>query len=183
MSKKEFDSFLKRENDNKRSSVDWEAEKKKWIENLDILFNDIKSWLKEYVDSQKIIVKLNNIDIFEEALGSYSVQEMTIIVGNKTAKLTPIGTILIGTKGRVDLTGKMGSVRFILAPMDAKGPKIEITEFTSQEEMIKHTEEQKNKKKSLINLVWKITSNPPKIKYSDLNQDSFLQCLMEVING
>jgi len=183
MSKKEFDDFLKKEEGNKKVQVDWEEEKQKWISHLDKLFSDIKSWLKEYVDLDKIKLEFNSIDIHEEALGTYSVKELTIKIGDKAAKLTPIGTILIGTRGRADLTGRSGSVRFILTDKSATEPNITVKVFMSEEEKLKDSEEEKKKAKNPIDWVWKITSNPPRIKYTELNQDTFLQCLMEVVNG
>ncbi len=183
MSKKEFDVFLKKEEQKKKPPVDWEVEKKKWYAHLDKLYADIQAWLNEYIISQKIKLEFNNIDIHEEALGTYSVKELKIFIGDKIAKLTPIGTILIGTRGRADLSGIAGAVKFILADKDATGPKIEVKVFMTDEESQKDAENEKNKHKPQMDWAWKITSNPPRIKYTELNQDTFLQCLMEVING
>lgn len=183
MIKKEFDDFLRKEEEKKKPPIDWDAEKNWWIKQLDNLYTDIQSWLKEYIDIQKIILEFNNIDIYEEALGTYTVRQMTIKLSDKIAKLTPIGTILIGTKGRVDMTGKAGTMRFILADRQATGPKIEVKVFLSEEEKRKNEDIEKKKEKSQIEWVWKITSNPPRIKYTELNQETFLQCLMQVCNG
>lgn len=97
--------------------------------------------------------------------------------------MTPIGTVLIGTKGRVDFSGRAGTVRFILADKSSSGPKFETRIFMSEEEKNKFEEQEKNNPKPEINWVWKISSDPPKITYTALNQDTFLQCLMQVING
>jgi hypothetical protein len=183
MGKREFDDFLKKEEQKKKPPIDWEAEKKKWFEHLNKLFSDVKIWLNEYVDAKKIKIEFNNIDIHEEAIGTYTVKELRIFIGDKIAKLTPIGTILIGTKGRADLSGNAGTVKFILADKNATGLKIEFKESILEKEKQKDTKNEKKKSEPQINWVWKITSNPPRIKYTDLNQDTFLQCLMEVING
>jgi len=183
MSKKEFDDFLKKEEEKKKPAIDWEAEKKWWLDKLYNLYKDIQNWLKEYVENNQLSVEYSKIDIYEEALGSYTVQQMKIKIGKKTAKLIPIGTILIGTKGRVDMTGDAGTIRFILADKQATGPKIEIKVFLSEEEKRKDEEKRKKAIKPKIDWTWKITTNPPRIKYSELNQDSFLQCLMQVCNG
>ena len=53
----------------------------------------------------------------------------------------------------------------------------------AQPEKQKGIENEKKQPKVQIDWVWKITSNPPRIKYTELNQETFLQCLMEVING
>ena len=182
MSKKKFDDFLKSEEQKKKPAVDWEGEKRKWFEHLDKLYGDIQEWLKEYIISHKLKLEFNDIEIYEEALGTYSVKELKIFIGDKIATLTPKGTILIGTKGRVDLKGKAGNVKFILADKKATGPKFEIKINWSGEEKHKDSKTDKIKPKPQIDWTWKITSNPPSIKYTELNQDTFLQCLLEVIN-
>ena len=181
MSKEEFDDFLRKEEEQKQTTIDWEDRKKWWLMQLNILFSDIQNWLKEYIDSKKINVEFNYIDIYEEILGSYKAQQMRIKINDKIATLTPFGTILIGTNGRVDMTGNVDRVRFILTDRNAKGIKIESKLYFSDEH--KRKEEEKKPSQPQIDWVWKITTNPPKIKYSDLNQDSFLECLVQVCNG
>jgi hypothetical protein len=80
------------------------------------------------VTLKTIKLETNPIEIYEEALGSYKSQELKITIGNNVAKLTPIGTILIGTIGRADLTGKRGTVKFILADKESSGIKITVKE-------------------------------------------------------
>jgi len=183
MSKKEFDDFLKKEVQKKNPHFDWDAEKKIWIAHIEKLFADVETWLKEYTTTRKIKIEYNKLDIHEETLGTYTVNELKIIINDKVAKLTPIGTILIGTRGRADLSGSTGIVKFILADKKATGPKIEFKESISDAEKQKSLENKKEQPKVQIDWVWKITSNPPRIKYTELNQETFLQCLMEVIDG
>lgn len=180
MGKKEFDIFLKKEAQYQKPEVNWSYEKKNWLANLENLFSDVQTWLREYVDAGKVRLEFNDIDIQEEVLGTYQAKELKIFIGNKMALLTPIGTILIGTRGRADLSGRAGTIKFILADKNATGPKIEVNVFT-EDNKINEGKSQGHKPKTPLNLVWKITSNPPKIDYTDLNQDTFLQCLMEVI--
>ena len=43
--------------------------------------------------------------------------------------------------------------------------------------------EKKNDENAPIEWEWKITTPPPRIKYIDINEESFFSALMEVING
>lgn len=183
MGKKEFDDFLRKEEEKKKPTVDWDAEKNWWLKQLDILYTDIQGWLKEYIEKKKISVEFSNIDIYEEALGTYTARQMRIKVSDKIATLTPIGTILIGTKGRIDMKCNAESIRFILADRHATGPKIVMKEYLSEEEKRKDNGAENKQAKPQIEWVWKITTDPPRIKYTDLNQDTFLQSLMLVCNG
>lgn len=183
MGKTEFDNFLRKEENKQKPEVDWDARKKWWLNQLDTFYNTIQDWLKEYIENNRISVEFNNIEIYEEVLGTYSARQMRIKVSNKIATLTPIGTILIGTKGRIDMTGNAGTIRFILADRNAKGPKIVLKESLLEREKRSNEVAKEYKSKDPNDLVWKITTNPPRIKYSDLNQDSFFNSLIEVCNG
>jgi len=178
MSRIDFDEFLRKEEEKKAPIIDWEARKDWWLEQIDILFADIQNWLKEYTESNKIGVELNDYIIFEEVFGSYTVRQMKIKISNKTVTLTPVGTILIGTKGRVDMKGNAKVVKFILADKNATEPQIGVI-FSDENK--KH--EGVNNFKPPVDCVWKISTNPPKIQYSELNEGSFLQCLVQVCNG
>ena len=172
MSRIEFDEFLRKEEEKKVPIIDWEARKDWWLEQIDILFADIQNWLKDYTESSKIGVELNDYIIFEEVFGSYTVRQMKIKISNKTVTLTPVGTILIGTRGRVDMKGNAKVIKFILADKNTTEPHISVV-FSEENKIVNPQ----------VDLVWKITTNPPKIQYSELNEGSFLQCLVQVCNG
>lgn len=184
MSKKEFDEFLEKVAQNNKPAGDREEETIDWFKGqLKILFDNVETWLKEYVDEEKIILEYKDLEIYEESLGSYMVKRLKIVIGSKTAELIPIGTVLIGTAGRADLSSGVETIRFILADRNATGPNFVSSIFESEEELLKFEEGENNKSKPQIDWTWKITSNPPHIKYSELNQDSFLDCLKGVIDG
>ena len=179
MVKTDFESFLNKESEKRKKTINWEEKLNKWKSFIGSLYLNINDWLKEYVESGKIKIVTYDIEIYEEAIGKYSVEAMKIKLGENIVKLIPIGTVLIGTIGRIDIIGESGAQKIILADKNASGPKIEVNEFISE------GKEQNNKKLSYtpVDWVWKFTSNPPRIKYTELNQESFFKCLMNVING
>ncbi len=182
--KKEFDAFLKKEEEKKKPQINWNSRKDEWIGFINKLYDDIHLWLNDYIITDQIKLEFNDFDIFEEAIGRYTVRELKIYIGSHIAKLTPIGTVLIGTRGRVDLTGKFGTIKFILADKDSTKPNISVrVVLESEEEEKKYQEERKKLAQKNVELVWKISSNPPSIRYTDLNEDTFYDSLMKVING
>ena len=168
----QFDEFIEQEVQEKSKPIDWETKKVEYLGHIKTLFGDVREWLKEYTQNNKITIEDAIIRIDEEIIGVYEVPKLKITIGSKIAELIPIGTNLIGTKGRVDLVGDRRKSKFILADRSAKG-------FTTQSS----GNNKPKKPTSNINWVWKITSNPPQIVYTELNKDSFLKCLMEVLNG
>jgi hypothetical protein len=181
MSKQQFEDFLKKEKSRPVTEIDLQDRKQEWIGFVEKLYSDVRGWLKEYSDSVK--VKSERIELFEEPIGRYGVDQLSIEINGKVARLKPIGTILIGTRGRVDMIGSRGTARFILADKDSTGPRIQVKVYTSEEERSKQELAEREKIKAKIDWTWKIASTPPNVKYTELNQDSFLQCLVEVING
>ena len=183
MDKTRFDEFVNKKSNSEKQTINWDEKLKRWKTFIDTLYQNINGWLKEYVDSGKIKIRTREIEIFEEALGNYKVQSMEITIGSDMVTLKPIGTILIGTIGRVDLIGKSNVQKLVLADKKATNPQIKTCISFDEKEPKANVAKMKEAANTPVDWVWKITSNPPRIKYSELNQESFFDCLMNVING
>jgi hypothetical protein len=180
MSKKEFLDFINRQKPpvaKDEKPIDWSAEKEQWLEYLNKLYQMVEYFLKEFIDDNRIITNYKSLMLSEENIGQYEVRALTLIFGTNQIKLTPVGTLLIGTKGRVDMTGPKGTVRLILADKDSTGHKftvrvLDVNEPAAQEES------------KLINWEWKVVvTNAPRISYQKLTQETFFNAIMEVSNG
>ena len=182
MVKEDFESFLNKESGKVKKTINWEEKLTRWKSFINSLYLNINEWLKEYVKSGKIEIDTYDIEIYEEAIGKYTVRAMKIKLGDNIVKLIPIGTVLIGTIGRVDVVGESGTQKIILADKNATGPKIETNEFVPEKKK-QHDERIIRISNTPVDWKWKFTSNPPRIKYTELNQESFFECLMNVING
>jgi hypothetical protein len=146
-----------------------EEDKERWLENLRKLGEMVEDWLDEYAKNGDIKVQTEDILLSEEQVGTYEAPLIKINIGSQLVKLKPIGTFLIGAYGRVDMEGPRGVCRLILAPVNSKGPSIVFNTATippAQPE-----------------LVWKIATPPPTVKYIDLKKDSFLDEMMRVMQG
>lgn len=172
MGKKDFEEFLakERENTNALRDIDRDKRKKEWIEYLEKFYQQIEGFLKEYIESEDISREYKETDLNDEMLGNYSVNTMHIRIRGRDVILEPVGTYVIGARGRVDMRGPGGTVRFVLIGWDVirvgNGPKQGQEPDGNMDEW-----------------VWKIATPPPRIRYLDLNADSFLDALMEVINA
>ncbi len=89
--------------DEQKKQIDWQNVKKDWLNEIDAVFNNIKIWLKPLSDKELIDISEVNRKIFEEKIGRYEVPSMIINFSNKTIKIIPIGTIIVGAKGRIDI--------------------------------------------------------------------------------
>ena len=95
-------------------AVDWEARKEKWIAALNQLYEMIEKWLQSSVQKGLIKTEYDDKIINEENIGRYTVRKMKLWVGSEQVSFDPKGTILIGSYGRVDMTGDDGAAMLML---------------------------------------------------------------------
>jgi hypothetical protein len=178
MSKKHFDEFIDKKIKEKTEEkiIDWNARRDEWLLYLSQFYDRVENFLDEYKRDGKLSLQYNNKEIIEEQIGSYSAKTLEIHLGNDRVKLDPIGTILIGATGRIDLIGANGKIKFVLVDRKLSVPQIKFNVWIEGEE---HPQEDKEVQD--IELEWKIATPPPRIKYIDLEQDTFFDALMEVI--
>jgi hypothetical protein len=185
MASTSFDDFVRRQSEAVKLSdetpIDWQGRKADWLRNLDSLYGQVNQYLKSYVEAGDIVVNFRTVNLNEEYIGPYSAKEMIITIGGKIIKLEPIGTLLIGSKGRVDAVGPLARAQLVLLNAEIK--------FLSQLIHVsvsvggKPLTPPPTKPRSDIKWTWKIVTRPPRREVIELNKESFLNLLMEISNG
>jgi hypothetical protein len=159
------------------STYNWDGRKDFWLGAVDILYRDVNKWLGRYVRNGKISTGLQLKELHEEKLGPYNISQMIILIQGEKVILDPIGTLILGGRGRVDLKGKNGTVKLIYVEKSVEGIRVDATIFDGSHPMQKaKTDEDDNEE-----FVWKIATPPPNIKLLPLNKDSFQEILLQVI--
>jgi hypothetical protein len=167
-----FDAFVDRlTHDVSGPDTQWVTMRTEWLQYVEIFFGSIQFYLKSYTDQGKISFTPGVKENFEENIGVYKVKTATVKIGSNIVKFDPVGTNLIGARGRIDMIGPHGMIRFLLVDEAAKGPRV----FRGGVHRIKEDTE--------IKWAWKIATDPPNIQYLDLNEDVFFEALMDVINA
>lgn len=181
MGKKDFDEFIKKQRAkaDEEVEINWDMKRDEWLTYLEKLYEKILAMLKKYTESGDLSVEYREKTINEELIGEYKAKAMALKFKGNEVTFDPIGTILIGAKGRVDLNGSAGTVKFVLVNKQSVGVREKITIHISGEP---ETEE-KGQEAEKIEWDWKIATPPPRIEYVELNEESFFDALMEVING
>ena len=179
---KEFEEFVKRQKSSAVAEppVDWDKERRDWIARLDSLYKKVESFLRKYKVEGSIGIEYRETELFEENLGSYPVRTMIIHIGRQVINLTPVGTRLIGSKGRVDVDGPYGKAALVLVDKNVVSPRprVRVRIIDPKEKVQPEIENEKK-----VEWAWKIATRPPAIQYIDLNTESFLQLIMEVSNA
>ena len=172
----DFDEFLELQKNRKANQVKWLERKKEWLAQIDNLYKTFRHLLKPYAKQVKI--ELEDITVYEELPGSYETSSLIIKFESDTLRLKPIGTYLFGSPGRVDLIGPIDTVRFVLAKPSDIRPTIRI--LSSHDASLEKIEKMETK---LSSFVWKISSNPPSIYYSELNVENLQKAIVKVTHG
>lgn len=178
MAIKKFEEFINNQTSAFEREIDRKDQLATWQQHLDEFYRVIASYLKPYLDNQKIKIEFADLDIAEDRIGIYTTQKATIHLGPHTLALEPIGMMIIGAAGRVDLTGPYGKVRFVLLDETSPPRKAQVKIVKDGD---KARQEQALNKPS--KLTWKIATNPPQVTYLPLTEDSFQEALMAVTNG
>lgn len=103
---KEFiQSQRKRNQGEKKELVNWEERKNLWRESINILYNQVDEIIVNPFKDEQYTVQNRKVKtrIIEEHVGEYEVDSYVIQIGNKIIRFQPIGTIIIGAYGRVDM--------------------------------------------------------------------------------
>lgn len=177
MAEDSFEKFLSEQKKKLQESGNIHARKDAWIEQIDVLYRKVVDLLSPHIRSGAITTSRETISIYEELLGRYDVPSLVIDFGPSRVHLNPIGTYLIGSPGRVDMVGLRSSVRIVLTPKEAVEPIIRITRGESEHFKPKSTEIK------IKDFVWKISTNPPRIKYSEITESTLQRALIEATNG
>ncbi|ELI8161202.1 TPA: hypothetical protein ACVEY8_004042 [Yersinia enterocolitica] len=151
------------------------------------LYKAIRESIKELVDDDLVSLRMEKISIYEEGLGDYNIESLYISFANEKVQLKPVGTMLIGSKGRVDMIGPKGIERFTLIRKGIKSPSqlIKVTVSVVGGGNLSTSPEKKLTPKSTIDdWEWKILPNEINwSKFEEVTNESIIQALMRVING
>ena len=110
-----FDEFLiKKKQEKEKNKVDWNERKKVWLDSINQLYGNIKKWLQPFENRKLLIIKNEKLLLItEEYIGSYNTNRLDIYLGNDIVSLTPKGTLIAGSYGRIDMNGSKGEIMLI----------------------------------------------------------------------
>ena len=175
-----FKDFVQRQHQPRSAdeAIDWNKERDEWLGYLQQLYERIAEYLDEYIKSGTIKLRNLMIELNEENIGVYKAKRLVIAIGAQEIRLTPVGTLLIGSKGRVDVEGSAGNSRLVLINKNITHPRqmfrVTVTTVTPGGSPPPSPEPPSSPKE--IEWAWKIVSRPPAMQFTDLNKETFLKC-------
>lgn len=187
MSLSVFDRFVAEEKEkagalSTETPFDPELERQEWLGYLRQLYTLAVSYLESYVEAGQIEISYRDITLNEEAVGAYNAPEMLIRIGTKRIRLEPIGTFLIGSKGRVDVVGPIARTQLLLLNNKIRNAAdlIRVSVSLNGGPL---TPPASPPSTQAIEWAWRLISRPPERKIMELTKEVFLEMLLEIANG
>lgn len=157
-----------------KPSINWEKKKTDWVEQVNDLYRFIEQSLSSF--DGDIELERKPIELNEEFVGRYDTENLILRLPSAEVLFNPRGLNVIGAQGRVDVDGPMGKVKLVLVPKSAS--KVEIN-VNVESELMPHDSQSSPHE----DIVWKIATPAPNIRFIDLTQENLLDAIMEVVNG
>ncbi len=184
MTRQEFDDFIKEAAAKTQSTkVDWHKRREEWVDYLQRFYNMVDDFISDYVETRQMSCIRTRTTLNERNIGSYDVDALSIEINGITIRLIPVGTLLIGGKGRVDMVGPNGKVKFVLVPKGSTGPRILVREVECDAFTIPRNYPETDTEESIKEWEWRIMTSPPQIRYLPVSGDAFYSAMLEVMNG
>ncbi len=182
MADQEFLEFVRRKTARVQAesgeAIDWAKRRTDWLRELEELYVSMEDHLRPFTGAHEIEIERTPIQLREDYLGVYNADKLTLKIGRDKIVAKPIGTLLIGARGRVDLSGPRKTLKIVL--LDEGGPvlttKIEhggVTEESSHSTVRGDVED----------AGWYIETTPPNSVVVAFSEESFRDAIMEVSGG
>lgn len=184
MTRKEFDRFVQRKREEQAAigSFDDRRELEDWYAYLDLLYININNYLKTYIENGAMHIEYRPIEINEEFSGPYEMRSMLLHIGVSVIVFKPIGTMLIGSKGRVDVHGPRGTARLGLVNKKFEDARqmIQIRVIPAGQQA---TAPESPPQPEKIEWEWKIMAPAPTIKFITLTEETFFDMILSIADA
>jgi hypothetical protein len=174
MGTEEFEKFVASQ---QVTEVDTET-RDEWLKDLDSLYRKIDGFLEKYIKGGSISRDFAEIELTEPGIGAYLARRMHIKIGRQHVTLLPVGTLLIGCKGRVDAEGSGGRAQILLVDEQARsaadlaGVSVSVGKVLPPRSARKPT-----------SWAWKILTNSAQRRFVDLDKKTFFDLLTEIASA
>jgi hypothetical protein len=117
--KKHAESLAKIEYENEART---DQRKQWWQDRVVSLIDEIGNWLDVLITANVIKLTRPYVSISEEKLGTYDIQSGLVQLGKEKLIFRPVGTMIQGGVGRIDVEGSSGKAMLILRHSNEKVP-------------------------------------------------------------
>lgn len=168
-----FDEFLKSKQEEAQNKPVFDKKERieQFRKNVEYFYRKLREeWLGRFYEQMS--PRFEDVTIHEEMLGDYPIRSLILTIGSDVVRFKPIGTILIGTSGRIDIICNARRGKFILTGEKARNVRAHFRVSVNGEEA---------PKRDYGKLVWKFVDERGMMSYVDLNADSVQRIIMDFV--
>lgn len=183
MANSDFDNFVRRQQAKKQKAEEFDVglELDEWRGFLDELYLDVEKFMATYLADGQATISYQKIELNEEFSGPYEARQMSLSIGPSVIVFKPIGTMLIGSKGRVDVQGPYGSARLVLVNRNIRQPRQLIQVSISTPGIPAVSADTQSSEP--IEWVWKLVTPAPSMRLIDLSEESFFEMVLSIADA
>ena len=117
------------------SGVDWDDRRDKYLAAVGDLYDQLEKMLAEPIAKQTVTLHRRKKELTESYLGTYSVEDLILLIGEEQVRFSPRGRNIAGASGRVDVLGERGEEVLIVQPdsrwgfVQSRHPTLKVVAF------------------------------------------------------
>jgi len=118
--------------------IDWDQRRDQYLTAVNSLYAQIQEFLREPIQEQLVQVQRRSKQLTESYLGTYSVDDLLLIVGQEQVRFSPRGRNILGAAGRVDVLGERAEMVLLVQPdgawtvLQSREPTLQTEPFTEE---------------------------------------------------
>lgn len=96
--------------------IDWDQRRNAYLDAVAALYAQIRQILAEPIAQGAIVAQTRPKQLSESFLGTYTVDDLILLLGNEQVLFSPAGRNIVGAIGRVDVLGDRAEATLIVQP-------------------------------------------------------------------
>ena len=96
--------------------IDWDKRRNEYLAAVAALYVQIRQILVDPINQGAITVQTRPKQLTEHFLGTYTVDDLILLLGNEQVLFSPTGRNIVGASGRVDVVGDRAEAILIVQP-------------------------------------------------------------------
>lgn len=129
---KNLTKFLKKKQKQSGTPINWDDRRDKYIAAVQALHGRIGNLLAEPIRQNMVRLQQRKKDLTENYIGTYSIDDLSLVIGDEQVRFSPRGRNIVGAEGRVDVVGERGEAILILGHdekwglVESREPKLKV---------------------------------------------------------
>jgi len=97
-------------------AIDWDERRNNYLLAVDKLYEQVRSILAAPIEQGDVQTEMRAKDLTENYIGTYTVNDLILVIGNEQVRFSPRGRNIVGAAGRVDVIGEGAEAVLIVEP-------------------------------------------------------------------